>query len=114
MLFWTILNIIWVGFLSVAQLSQIITGVTTNETINSRRFEYLLHPDDKNVPIYRKRSLNPFHIGPIGNLIDFWTSGAGKLKNISWFHIYDVPSDLLDSALRVNGYARVHTGEDNV
>ena len=87
--------------------------MTTNESINSSRFEYLLHPDDKHVPIYRKRSLNPFHIGIIGNFVDFWTSGAGKLKNISWFQIYEVPSDLMDSALRVNGYSKIE-GDENV
>ena len=107
MFFWTIINVIWVAFLCAAQLGQIISGLTTNEAMNSQRFEYLLHPDDKYVPIYRKRSLNPFNIGPIANLTDFWTNGSGKLKNISWFTIYEVPLDLLESALRVNGYTRI-------
>jgi hypothetical protein len=104
---WVVINVAWVTFLVVTQLGQIFVGYTTNESANYRRFDYLTHPDDINVPQYRKRTLNPFNIGPIGNFMDFWFGGVGKLKDISWYELYEVPSDLLDGALRKNGYSRV-------
>jgi hypothetical protein len=107
--FWAFLQALWVSFLVVSQSYQIMIGYTTNEAVNHRRFDYLVHPDDLTAPAYRRRTVNPFNIGFIGNCVDFWSNGAGQLKDVSWFSIYDVPSYLMDKSLRRNGYARVST-----
>jgi hypothetical protein len=107
MAFWAFLQSLWVLFLVASQSYQIMVGYTTNEAVNHHRFDYLTHPDDIGVPSYRKRTVNPFSIGFIGNCIDFWSEGAGQLQEISWFNIYDVPSFLLNKALRRGGYVPV-------
>jgi hypothetical protein len=99
--FWTIINVgwallqsLWVLIVVITQMGQIFINYTTNEAINYHRFDYLIHPDDLSAPTYRKRYINPFDMGPIGNCIDFWSKGSGPLKDISWFNIYDTPSYL--------------------
>jgi hypothetical protein len=62
--------------------------------------DYLVHPDEKSLPPYKRRSFNPFDMGPIGNCIDFWGKGAGELRDISWFSIYDVPAHLMKKATK--------------
>ena len=83
--------------------------MTTNEAINRMRFDYLTHPDDHQAPAYRKRTINPFNMGPIGNCIDFWSFEAGELNDISWFTIYETPQHLQDRALRRGGYRAVRS-----
>jgi palmitoyltransferase ZDHHC13/17 len=109
--FWAFLQTIWVLFLVISQSYQIMIAYTTNEAVNYRRFDYLTHPDDITAPAYRKRSVNPFNIGFIGNCIDFWSNGSGELKDVSWFAIYDVPPYLMNKALRRNGYARISNAD---
>ena len=104
--FWTLYNALWVSMhgmwvtlLLVMQSTQIMTQKTSNEVANSHRFDYLTHPEDKHAPVYRKRSFNPFDLGPIGNCVDFWSNG-GALRNLSWFNTYEVPADLMAKALQ--------------
>lgn len=106
---WVFLQGIWVTFLIGSQLWQIMNGMTTNEAINYMRFDYLIHPDDRTAPPYRKRVVNPFNIGPIGNLLDFWSNGAGELKDVSWFSIYETPKYLQEKALRKKGFRSIPT-----
>ncbi|KAJ3099103.1 hypothetical protein HDU97_003482 [Phlyctochytrium planicorne] len=90
---WIGLNASWVGLLGVMQGYQIGVGLTTNEYTNFFRFSYLIHPEDRKLPPYRRRMLNPFNMGPIANCFDFWTNG-GVFKDINWFELYEVPRSL--------------------
>ena len=87
MSFWILVNIIWIVFLFLSQSYQIAINMTTNEMQNYHRFSYLIHPADRSSPSYRRRKLNPFDLGPIGNCYDFWTAKGG-LKDISWYAIF--------------------------
>ncbi|KAI8918900.1 ankyrin repeat-containing domain protein [Entophlyctis helioformis] len=102
--FWATFHVTWVAFLLVMQLMQVAWGRTTNESANYHRFSYLVHPEDIGAPPYRRRLLNPFDMGPIANCVDFWSGGAGKLKSISWFNLYEVPKWLMTDALRRAGH----------
>lgn len=62
-----------------------------------------MHPDDLHAPAYRRRYLNRFDMGPIANCIDFWSKGAGELKNISWMSIYEIPIHLEYRVLNKKG-----------
>ncbi|KAK5666769.1 palmitoyltransferase akr1 [Batrachochytrium dendrobatidis] len=104
---WTTLHITWVLFLLIQQSIQIAWSRTTNEVINHARFAYLTHPDDLDAPPYRRRILNPFDMGPISNCIGFWSGGGGKLRDVSWFDMYEVPVWLMNQALRKRGYGQV-------
>ncbi|KAJ3262043.1 hypothetical protein HK103_003886 [Boothiomyces macroporosus] len=104
---WAFFQSLWVSFLVCTQSWQIFVNYTTNEAVNHQRFDYLVHPDDLHAPAYRKRTVNPFDIGPIGNCLDFWSNGAGSLKDISWFTIYETPSYLQNQAMKRKGYTRV-------
>ncbi|KAI8850331.1 ankyrin repeat-containing domain protein [Chytridium lagenaria] len=91
--FWMLFNSCWVIFLFFFQSYQISINLTTNEFTNFYRFNYLVHPQDKDLPPYRRRMLNPFNLGPIANFADF-LSGGGVLKDVNWFDIYEVPRAL--------------------
>ncbi|KAJ3307170.1 Palmitoyltransferase Hip14 [Kappamyces sp. JEL0829] len=108
---WAFLQSLWVLIVVGSQLGQIVTAYTTNEAINYHRFDYLIHPDDQNAPVYRKRYVNPFDMGPIGNCIDFWSKGSGPLKDISWFSLYEVPSFLFNRAMTRKGYNKIASDE---
>ncbi|KAJ3121646.1 Palmitoyltransferase zdhhc13 [Nowakowskiella sp. JEL0407] len=43
---WLTFNAFWSAFVFLIQLYQISVGITTNESVNFRRLEYLVHPDD--------------------------------------------------------------------
>ncbi|KAJ3273008.1 hypothetical protein HDV01_004914 [Terramyces sp. JEL0728] len=111
---WAFFQSLWVSFLVCTQSWQIFVNYTTNEAVNHQRFEYLVHPDDLHAPAYRKRTVNPFDIGPIGNCLDFWSNGAGSLKDISWFTIYETPSYLQSRAMKRKGYSRVEVHHEKM
>ncbi|KAJ3102928.1 Palmitoyltransferase zdhhc17, partial [Phlyctochytrium bullatum] len=90
---WVFINSLWVICLFFFQTYQISVALTTNEFTNYYRFPYLIHPEDRELPPYRRRMLNPFNLGPVANLVDFWT-GGGLLKDINWFELFDVPRSL--------------------
>ena len=108
---WAFFQSLWVLIVVVSQLGQIVTAYTTNEAINYHRFDYLIHPDDESVPMYRKRYVNPFNTGPIGNCLDFWSPGSGPLKEISWFATYEVPVFLFNKAMSRKGYNMIENSE---
>lgn len=111
---WAFIQSVWVLFVVGSQLSQIAVSTTTNEAINYHRFDYLTHPDDVDAPAYRKRYLNRFDLGPIANCVNFWSQGAGELKDISWFEIYEIPYTLEQKALNRNkGYGSVPSKESS-
>ncbi|KAJ3332820.1 hypothetical protein HDU76_012943, partial [Blyttiomyces sp. JEL0837] len=68
----------------------IAIAMTTNEMSNYHRFSYLIHPDDRDLPAYRRRTVNPFDMGPIGNCMNFWDGSSGS-QDVDWFTIYEVP-----------------------
>ncbi|KAJ3326283.1 palmitoyltransferase akr1 [Boothiomyces sp. JEL0866] len=111
---WAFFQSLWVSFLVCTQSWQIFVNYTTNEAVNHQRFDYLVHPDDLHAPAYRKRTVNPFDIGPIGNCLDFWSNGAGPLKDISWFTIYETPSYLQNQAMKRKGYTRVEVHHEKM
>jgi hypothetical protein len=74
--------------------------------------EYLIHPDELDIPTYRRSNFNPFDLGPVSNCIDFWRNGDGPLRDISWFNIYNVPPHLLDRALK-RSHKNSHTSTSN-
>lgn len=80
---WLAINLTWITLLVAIQLVQISIAKTSNEAANYYRFDYLVHPMDRHegVPEYRKRFVNPFDLGVVGNCVDFWTS-RGKLRDI--------------------------------
>ena len=106
---WTFFQSVWVIFVVGSQLGQIVVAYTTNEAMNYHRFDYLIHPDDLNAPAYRKRYFNRFDLGPIANCVDFWSKGAGDLKDVSWFDTYEIPLKFEQRALSRKGYGSVPT-----
>ncbi|KAJ3216308.1 Palmitoyltransferase zdhhc17 [Dinochytrium kinnereticum] len=90
---WVFGNSLWVIFLFLFQSYQISISLTTNEFSNYYRFSYLVNPEDRDLPPYRRRMLNPFNLGPIANFMDFLT-GGGVLKDVNWFDVYEVPRSL--------------------
>ncbi|KAJ3300650.1 palmitoyltransferase akr1 [Borealophlyctis nickersoniae] len=95
---WTSFNMFWVFFLVLAQSAQIAMGKTTNESANWFRFAYMVHPDDRHLPVYRRRMMNPFDLGVVGNCVEFWTDKGG-LSDVNWFTVYEVPPKLLKQPL---------------
>lgn len=71
-----------------AQLFQISIGKTTNEASVGYRFDYLYHPLDRHLPLWKRRQVNPFDRGCIGNWAEFWAGG------VDWKDIYRVDDDL--------------------
>ncbi|KAI8906796.1 ankyrin repeat-containing domain protein [Gorgonomyces haynaldii] len=96
---WVTFHAMWVTFLIVLQSTQIMVQRTTNESVNYQRFDYLVNPMDEHEPVYKRRLMNPFDMGPINNCVDFWSNGSGPLREISWFNLYEIPTDLLNRAM---------------
>lgn len=110
---WVLIQSLWVLFVVLSQSAQIFMAYTTNEAVNYHRFDYLTHPSDLQAPPYRRRYVNPFDLGPVANCLDFWGKGAGKLKDISWYRLYETPSYLQKNPLSKNGY-EVLAGDENI
>ncbi|KAJ3414182.1 hypothetical protein HDV05_006887 [Chytridiales sp. JEL 0842] len=87
---WALLNSFWVVFLCISQSYQIAEAITTNEVINYHRFSYMVHPEDVDLPSYRRRKWNSFNRGPKANCVEFWTDGASK-SDLNWYTLYEVP-----------------------
>ncbi|KAI8811083.1 ankyrin repeat-containing domain protein [Cladochytrium replicatum] len=83
---WVGLNSLWVGFLLAVQSYQITRAITTNEMGNFYRYTYLIHPDDGELPPYRRRLQNPFDRGILANCRDFWFAES---EQHNWFTTYE-------------------------
>lgn len=86
MCLWILFNIIWVSFLFIMHGYQISINKTTNEMVNSHRFEYFILPGEENEEPYRRTLYNPFDRGVIRNWVDFLMTDA-KI----WSTIYKAP-----------------------
>jgi len=88
---------LWTGLLLAMQLYQISIGKTTNEQINSHRLEYYVNPHDTHKEVWKRREVNPFDKGFIGNCSEFWRGGKGDSvvysSMISFILIMQVPRD---------------------
>jgi hypothetical protein len=71
------LNGSWVVLLWALHLYQISANLTTNESANSMRLEYLQHQEDQELPHYQRRFANPFDRGVLRNCAEFWRQGPG-------------------------------------
>ncbi|KAJ3026922.1 palmitoyltransferase akr1 [Rhizophlyctis rosea] len=79
---WAGFQCFWVTFLLCMQSYQIATGKTTNEQANWFRFSYMVHPSDQGLPVYRRRMVNPFDLGVVGNCGEFWR-GGGEFRDVN-------------------------------
>ncbi len=70
------LNATWVLLLWAMHLYQISVNLTTNESANSMRLEYLQHHEDKELPHWQRRFANPFDRGTLRNCVEFWQESA--------------------------------------
>ncbi|ORY00676.1 ankyrin, partial [Basidiobolus meristosporus CBS 931.73] len=103
MVIWVLLNCSWATFLSILQSYQIAIAITTNESFNSHRYSYLAAPIPSmttEVTGHRHRRVNPNHnpfdFGCYANCLDFWSRGnASRLKGVSWYDTYDIPTKFL-------------------
>ncbi|KAI8611832.1 ankyrin repeat-containing domain protein [Chytriomyces sp. MP71] len=88
---WLFCNSLWIIFLLFTQSYQIALQLTTNEMVNWHRFSYLVHPEDRDLPPYRKRKLNAFDKGVLGNCGEFWgIHGDVEGKGVDWATVYSV------------------------
>ncbi|CAO3648506.1 unnamed protein product [Cunninghamella echinulata] len=104
---WVSIQLIWVSMLLVVQLYQICISMTTNETINARRYAYLHqhrinysttssataiatveddNDEDDHLCLRGNIHGNAFDEGCWNNCITFWSKPSS-----TWYSIYDIP-----------------------
>ncbi|CAO3630657.1 unnamed protein product [Cunninghamella blakesleeana] len=98
---WVSIQLVWVSMLLVIQLYQICISMTTNETINARRYAYL-HQNKATAEAVATTSVdkdeddhlclrgnihgNAFDEGCWNNCVSFWIKPSPK-----WYSIYEIP-----------------------